>query len=66
MVNGAPGVFGAIAVQLVEMGTKLRAEIALTRNLNMAGKIVLGILSTQQIAKSQTAQLVSRKAYRKQ
>ena len=66
MVNGATGVFGAIAVQLVEMGTKLRAEIALTRNLNMAGKIVLGILSTPQIAKSQTALLVSREAYWKQ
>ena len=63
MVNGATGVFGAIAVQLVEMGTKLRAELALTRNLNMAGKIVLGIRTTPQIAKSQTAQLVSRKAY---
>ena len=66
MVNGAPGVFGAIAVHLVEMGTKLRAELALTRHLNMAGKIVLGIRTTPLIAKSKTAQLVSRKVYRKQ
>ena len=66
MVNGAPGVFGAIAVHLVEMGTKLRAELALTRHLNMAGKIVLGVRTTPLIAKSKTAQLVRRKVYRKQ